>query len=405
MLPKVPPPRALHQSVQGRQPAPHVRNVVAPLPQAKLPGAPAVSQRTAPHVHAAVSTVQAKLPENRQPAPHVQAALGVAREAAARPHAQAAAQPKAPVEAQIWRSPTAPPVHWPREKAGTAQPKGTPPLPAHPSTRVPPSAPVRRAIQCTREEAEALLKQGETWASKVWIEGSDDERNKIVKEVNSALQSANLSFYVGRGMQSYDPVVKTSKGSHLKGNNALTYEAIAQWASGQKDGGVKAAQDFQDWYSGSTPLSSLDEHLEALALITHFAEVGRIYESALTTHLYPWIKEIASATDAKTAMSLWLDYRNRYPPSLTHAEDLRQEVTTSELKKSELTASELKEELSSPPTYEGSSSPGPSSSKKPKPHNLTSNLKKPKKSTTPQKSEGMRLRKPEERKPPDRYGE
>lgn len=103
-----------------------------------------------------------------------------------------------------------------------------------------------------------------------------------------------------------------------------------KWATGQQDGGVAVAQQFVNWASdNTTTLANLPDHLKALAVITHFAEIGRGYKHAVGANLYPWILEISQATNAQTARDLWNGYRDRFPPSLKYDEDIKQEANVS----------------------------------------------------------------------------
>jgi hypothetical protein len=125
----------------------------------------------------------------------------------------------------------------------------------------------------------------------------------------------DLGIKVGRGWQAYDAVVK-------KYNKAHTYADMVHWAVSQTDGGISAAQRFQDWYTtDNITLGDLEPHLQALAVITHFAEVARGYSYAVEGNLYEWIAAIAKASNAAEAKEGWSSYKNSFHPSLKYGED------------------------------------------------------------------------------------
>jgi hypothetical protein len=152
----------------------------------------------------------------------------------------------------------------------------------------------------------------------VWVGGDYGPRDALITQLNVAL--ANFNFSVRRGWQPYDPVVVAP------GNAHYTYAQICNWAAGQGDGGRAAAQSFLDWYStGTVQFDQLPVRLQALAVITHFAEVGRGYSSALAGDLYPWMEAIAGSDTAGAARHLWGQYNARFSPSLAYAVDLATE--------------------------------------------------------------------------------
>jgi len=175
------------------------------------------------------------------------------------------------------------------------------------------------------KEAEALISAGVYWWAHVW--GGSDKvkrdaaRDKLLEELNTALEPFKIK--VSRGWQDYDPVVKIN-------NKAHTYKDLAQWAGGQKDGGKAIADTFYKWCNQSQlTLSDLDDHLKAFAVITHFAEVGRGYKSALELQLYPWMLAIG-ISDAKNAKALWLNYKGQFAPALTYKEDTSEDFKMDE---------------------------------------------------------------------------
>jgi hypothetical protein len=155
------------------------------------------------------------------------------------------------------------------------------------------------------------VSEGEQWNHLVWVKGDEGARDQLIQKLNGLLNQFDIT--VRRGFQRYDPVVITGA--------ALTYKRIVDDVKGQGDGGVAYAQAFRDWYSGVTPLQNLPRALQALAVITHWAEVARGYKSALAG-LYAWIDEIASAGSREEARGVWAQYNERYPPSLTYKQDV-----------------------------------------------------------------------------------
>lgn len=164
----------------------------------------------------------------------------------------------------------------------------------------------------SKEEAKALIAWGKAWWGSVWVGDDAKSRDLIIKHANDQLLPLKVGFYIKRGWQSYDPVVA--------GGKTYRYSEIAEWAAGQDDGGKSAAAMFLKWMKKSTKLTALPKQLAALALITHFAEVGRGYESALDL-LEDWMKEIASGANAKTCAQIWRAYTSYYPPALTYKQD------------------------------------------------------------------------------------
>ena len=140
-------------------------------------------------------------------------------------------------------------------------------------------------------------------------------RAELISTMNARLETWEIKAKVGHGIfrnNPYDPVVRTGR--------ALPYSALVGAAKAQPDGGVQFAREFVSWHAGEKRLRDLPEAMLALALITHWAEVGRGYHSSLSS-LYGWIAEIAQAPDRRTARGLWADVNNRFPPALTYRDD------------------------------------------------------------------------------------
>lgn len=167
------------------------------------------------------------------------------------------------------------------------------------------------------EEAETLVQWGKAWFGYVWVGNDADTRDLIITRFNEQRMVTDAGYYIKRGWQSYDPVVA--------GGKTYRYSEIAEWAAGQDDGGKAAATLFLGWMNGATTvLSDLPSPLAALALITHFAEVGRGYSSALSD-LEKWIKALSKESSKTTCAKGWRDYRSYYPPALTYKEDVSTE--------------------------------------------------------------------------------
>lgn len=167
-------------------------------------------------------------------------------------------------------------------------------------------------------QAQAFIQYGRAWNGHVWIRGDYAQRDVLTTQLGTGL--ANYGFTVRRGWQPYDPVVVAPGNAHYR------YSQICEWAAALGDGGRAAAQSFIDWYStGTVQFHQLPVRLQALALITHFAEVGRGYASTLENELYPWMEAIAASTTTAAARHLWGQYNARFSPSLTYAVDARTE--------------------------------------------------------------------------------
>lgn len=158
-------------------------------------------------------------------------------------------------------------------------------------------------------EAAILVEWGKLWCAHMWIGGDEEKRNELIEHVNDQLNV--VGFKLGRGWMNYDPVIRRV------GARPSSYAQIASWASRQPNTGRAVAQTFIDWMTDDTTgLQSLPTELQDLAIITHLAEVGRGYVSALDIQLLPLLQAIVAGT--KT----WGDYRD-YSPSLKYAEDSR----------------------------------------------------------------------------------
>lgn len=171
----------------------------------------------------------------------------------------------------------------------------------------------------SKAEADALVTLGKHWFAHVWLKNDATERNRIILHMNHDFLRMNLTLRVYKGWQPYDPVVKV-------GGKAHTYAGLVTWAASQQDGGVEVAKEFREWYGGAQlELKDLPPHLQAFAVITHFAEVARGYKAALKDFLYDWIDDIAAAKSRQDAIGLWHTYRDRFPPSMKYDEDAKKD--------------------------------------------------------------------------------
>lgn len=165
----------------------------------------------------------------------------------------------------------------------------------------------------SKQEAAAFVNDGRNWLAKVWIGKDDGYRDTLINGMNEVFEKADFKIRIGRGWQPYDPVVRVNGSPH-------TYASLVTWASQQADGGVDVADTFLDWATGTTRLTELSAHLQALAVITHFAEVARGYEAALGS-LYSMMQAVKNAGDAAASRAVWVNFNVHFAPSLKYAED------------------------------------------------------------------------------------
>jgi hypothetical protein len=166
-----------------------------------------------------------------------------------------------------------------------------------------------------------LIDFGNSWNAHVRLTPTPGAQVEIIKHLNAFLEI--LGLQIKRGWQVYDPVVVRP------GAKPRTYKDLAAWASQRNDGGFGAAKLFLDWCTQPTliQLRDLPPELQELAVITHFAEVGRGYgKQIIQTQLIPWMQAIVAAGPAGAA-AIWNDYNARYAPSLTYKVDVVQDWT------------------------------------------------------------------------------
>lgn len=159
----------------------------------------------------------------------------------------------------------------------------------------------------SQAEAAVFIQWGRMWFAHVRISDNAQKRDEMISVINRQLNA--LGFKIGRGWQDYDPVVRKATG------RPTSYAQLVGWASRQGDGGKAAAQMFLNWATDAeTGLLHMPTELQDMAIITHFAEVGRGYASALTDQLYPLMAAIAGGKKTWGNM-------NDFSPSLKYAED------------------------------------------------------------------------------------
>lgn len=159
----------------------------------------------------------------------------------------------------------------------------------------------------SKAEAAVFIQWGRLWSAHVWINDDAQKRDELISVINRQLNS--LGFQIGRGWQNYDPVVRKATG------RPTSYAQLVAWAARQPDGGRAAAQMFFNWATDDTTgLLHMPTELQDMAIITHFAEVGRGYVSSLELQLYPLMADIAAGR--KTWGNI-----NDFSPSLKYAED------------------------------------------------------------------------------------
>jgi hypothetical protein len=167
----------------------------------------------------------------------------------------------------------------------------------------------------SQAEVELLIAYGRQWYGVAWVEGDNHARDGLVAGLNGGFAAAGLGLTVRRGWQHYDPVVRVN-------NTAHSYASITAWAAGHADGGRNVAAQLCQWFTNpAVTLATLPPMLRELAVLTHFCEVGRGYESSIYEKLSPWLDSIANAPTAAAARALWHNYTSEYPPSLRYDQD------------------------------------------------------------------------------------
>lgn len=159
-----------------------------------------------------------------------------------------------------------------------------------------------------------------------WAKESDNaaraKGQAFAKEVSSYLQTLRNDITVSTGFQGYDPFVRCD------GVQNGTYEALVNSLT-LADGGRPAAKLILSWMTGDTlELQQLPKELALFIVIVFFAELCRGYRGELN-NFESWMEEIANSSTSDQAAALWMDYRFRWVPSLTFAEDARMDYVPS----------------------------------------------------------------------------
>jgi hypothetical protein len=178
----------------------------------------------------------------------------------------------------------------------------------------------RHALAWYAEVTNMYYPQGSAANRGTWVKASDKATREpgqaLANEVSSYLLTLRTDIKVAPGFQGYDPFVRcvgVSKG---------TYAALVSQLS-STDGGRPAAQSILSWMTEDTPeLRDLPKELALFIVIVFFAELCRGYRGELN-NFENWMEEIANSSTPDKAAALWMDYRFRWVPSLTFAEDSR----------------------------------------------------------------------------------
>jgi hypothetical protein len=155
---------------------------------------------------------------------------------------------------------------------------------------------------------------GKLWFKYVWADISSGtttgDRDVVSASISGMLGEHGMR--VSRGWQQYDPTVRAGR--------PKKYVTLCASLAGESDGGVASAKALVKWMEGTTDLSTLTGPAQEIAVITHFAEVGRGYISTLP-EMYQMVQAIAGAGSKAAAVSAWNDFPNHYAPALTYAQD------------------------------------------------------------------------------------
>jgi hypothetical protein len=132
----------------------------------------------------------------------------------------------------------------------------------------------------------------------------EQERQSYEKQIKEEIARAGITVK-GPPFLKGEPLVYIS-------GKAYKYSDIATWAAGQ----ANAAQQLLGWKTGNVTLQTLDARLQALAWITHFAEVARGFLDA-PGGLESWLQDIVAGNAA------WSDFLEYIPAAATYAQDTR----------------------------------------------------------------------------------
>lgn len=159
-------------------------------------------------------------------------------------------------------------------------------------------------LQRTPEEAANIESIGRAWLGYVYRNPNQQERQQFEQQIKDEIAKAGVTVK-GPPFLKGEPLVYIS-------GKAYKYTDIASWAAGQPN----AAQQLLAWKTGAVQLQTLDARLQALAWITHFAEVARGFLDA-PGGLQSWLQDIVAGNAA------WGDFLAYIPAAATYAQDTR----------------------------------------------------------------------------------
>ncbi|WP_406278721.1 hypothetical protein [Embleya sp. NBC_00896] len=162
--------------------------------------------------------------------------------------------------------------------------------------------------------AAQMTAYGRIWNVYVWMASDSGKtsghRQLIIDSMNTHLASAKLR--ISGGWQAYDPTVRRGR--------PRRYVDLATTLSAGADGGAGQAKLILEWAGGTRTIADLGAEAQEFVVISHFAEVGRSYSSALPD-LYARLKLIAAAKSAATARQEWSGLATGWAPTLTYKQD------------------------------------------------------------------------------------
>jgi hypothetical protein len=159
-------------------------------------------------------------------------------------------------------------------------------------------------LQRTPEEAASIETMGRKWYGYVYRNRNQQERAQFEQQIKDEIAQAGVTVR-GPPFLMGEPLV-------YMGGKAYKYTDIAAWAAGQPN----AAQQLLDWKTGNVELQTLDGRLQALAWITHFAEVARGFLDA-PGGLQALLQAIVAGN------ATWNDVLTYIPAAATYAQDTR----------------------------------------------------------------------------------
>jgi hypothetical protein len=179
-------------------------------------------------------------------------------------------------------------------------------------------------------EPEAFELLGKIWFKRIKLnpDGETNERFRedfskpFCEKISAILKPLNIRIHVPF---KDDPIVYV-------GNKGYKYTELTDEAKSARDGGEKAAREMMAWINEEKVLTQLSPTLQALAVITHFAETSRGFNSGFqNTSLEYFMEGIISAAESKTtpkekaeaAQAGWDNFLHQYTPASNYGTDLR----------------------------------------------------------------------------------